>query len=98
PKQSLCGNSMAEAWRSQRLAPVNFFLPARTRGAGGLSATPQIPDRDAAATARSMSALVDRRRLGEESLQHVVATGVILLVGRGVRDARHDGELLVGVG
>src|SRR5262249_3202273 len=36
PKQSLCGNSMAEAWRPRWLAPVNFSLPARTCGAGAL--------------------------------------------------------------
>src|SRR5262249_15426689 len=89
---------MAEAWRSQRLASVNFSLPARTRRPAGLRANPQIPDRTAAATEKSMSALVDRRRLREEAFQNVIADGVVLLVERGVRDARHDGELLVGVG
>src|SRR5262245_55165935 len=45
-----------------------------------------------------MSALVDRRRLREEAFQNVIADGVVLLVERGMRDARHHGELLVGVG
>ena len=45
-----------------------------------------------------MSALVDRRRLREEAFQDVVADRVVLLVKRGMRDAGHHGELLVGVG
>src|SRR5262249_12932193 len=49
-------------------------------------------------TERSMSSLVDRRRLREEAFENVIADGVVLLVERGMRDARHHGELLVGVG
>src|SRR5262249_9124372 len=85
PQQSLCGNSMAEAWRSRSLAPVNFSLPARTRGARAMG-NPQIPHRAAATTERSMPALVDRRRLREEAFQDVIADSVVLLVERGMRD------------
>src|SRR5215510_59160 len=42
-------------------------------------------------------ALVDRCWLREEARQHVVADLVILLVERGVRDAGHHDELLVGI-
>src|SRR5262245_4913977 len=44
-----------------------------------------------------VAALVDRCRLREEARQHVIADFVVLLVERGVRDAGHDHELLVGV-
>jgi len=56
------------------------------------------PDGAAAAREGSMSALVDRRWLREEAFQDVIADHVVLLVKRGMRDAGHDGELLVGVG
>src|SRR5262249_15222384 len=98
PKQSLWGNSMAEAWRSRRLASVNSSLPARTHGAGERGAPAQIPDRAAAATGRSIGALLDGLRLREDAFQDVIADGVVLLVERGVGDARHHRELLVGVG
>src|SRR5262249_42239499 len=42
PRQSVSGNSMAEAWKPRRLARVNFSLPARTRGGGALRAIAQI--------------------------------------------------------
>src|SRR5262249_58797412 len=80
---------------------VEFFLAGkdvrRWRATNDLA----NPDRAAAATERSrdlMSALVDRRRLREEAFQDVIADGVVLLVERGMRDARHHGELLVGIG
>src|ERR671930_904849 len=47
---------------------------------------------------RSMPAAIDRLRLREEAFQDVIADGVILLVERGMCDARHHRELLVGIG
>src|SRR6516164_7560235 len=89
---------MAEAWRPRWLAPVNFSLPARTCGASALRTISQTLIARQQRRRDLMSALVDRRGLREEAFQDVIADGVVLLVERGMRDARHHGELLVGVG
>src|SRR5262245_14778612 len=47
---------------------------------------------------RSPMPNVDRLRLREECQQDVVGDHEVLLLERGVCDARHHGELLVGVG
>src|SRR5262245_56185094 len=48
--------------------------------------------------ARLRSAAVERIGLGEEAAEDVIDQQVVLLLERGVRDAGHDGELLVRIG
>src|SRR5262245_58941836 len=44
-----------------------------------------------------VSVAIDRRRLGEEAFQDVIDHQVVFLLEAGMRDARHDGEMLVRV-
>src|SRR5262249_6516470 len=97
PPFPLSNRYAATAWQKHggRARLRRLIFPCRQeRAALRAMGNPQIPHRAAATTERSMPALVDRRRLREEAFQDVIADSVVLLVERGMRDARHHGELL----
>src|SRR5262245_23564911 len=81
-----------------RAGPRTLVKTSAARASVSLSIGPPVSFFLARCSRASMCALVDRRRLREEARQDVVADGVVLLMERGVGDARHHRELLVRVG
>src|SRR5262245_43850576 len=81
-----------------RAGPRTLVKTSAARASVSFSIGPPVSFFLARCARASMCALVDRRRLREEARQDVVADGVVLLMERGVGDARHHRELLVRVG